>query len=85
MLPSRCIPMKRLIPRLLIVYGTSLSVMFGVALIPDYAALIHAVEQSNQQAEMRHRINVFAEGTWFLLANLIAVSGLAMTGCRPES
>jgi 2-C-methyl-D-erythritol 4-phosphate cytidylyltransferase/2-C-methyl-D-erythritol 2,4-cyclodiphosphate synthase len=37
--------MKRLIPRLLIVYGTSLSVMFGVALIPDYAALIHAVER----------------------------------------
>ena len=34
---------------------------------------------------MRHRINVFAEGTWFLLANLIAVSGLAMTGRRPES
>lgn len=77
--------MKRLIPRLLIVYGNSLSVMFGVALIPDYAALIHAVEQGNQQAEMRHRINVFAEGTWFLLANLIAVSGLAMTGRRPES
>jgi hypothetical protein len=77
--------MKRLIPRLLIVYGASLSVMFGVALIPDYAALIHAVEQGNQQAEMRHRINVFAEGTWFLLANLIAVSGLAMTGRRPES
>ena len=42
--------MKRLIPSLLIVYGTSLSVMFGVALIPDYAALIHAVEQGNQQA-----------------------------------
>ncbi len=77
--------MKRLIPRLLIVYGTSLSVMFGVALIPDYSALIHAVEKGNQQAEMRHRINVFAEGTWFLLANLIAVSGLAMTGRRPES
>jgi hypothetical protein len=77
--------MKRLIPRLLMVYGASLSVMFGVALIPDYAALIHAVEQGNQQAEMRHRINVFAEGTWFLLANLIAVSGLAMTGRRPES
>ena len=76
--------MKRLIPRLLIVYGTSLSVMFGVALIPDYAALINAVEQGNQQAEMRHRINVFAEGTWFLLANLIAISGLAINGRRSE-
>jgi hypothetical protein len=72
--------MKRLIPRLLIVYGTSLSVLFGVALIPDYAALIDAVQQRNQQAELRHRINVFAEGTWFLLANLITIGGLALSG-----
>jgi hypothetical protein len=76
--------MKSLIPRLLVVYGTSLSVMFGVALIPDYAALIQAVEQQSQQAELRHRINDFAEGTWFLLANLIAISGIAMTSRRPE-
>ena len=76
--------MKRLIPRLLVVYGASLSVMFGVALIPDYAELINAVEQRDQQAELRHRINVFAEGTWFLLANLIAISGIAMAGRRPE-
>ena len=68
--------MKRFIPRLLVVYGASLSVLFGVALIPDYAALINAVEQRQEQAELRHRINVFAEGTWFLLANLIAVGGL---------
>jgi hypothetical protein len=72
--------MKRLIPRLLIVYGASLSVLFGVALIPDYAALIDAVQQRNQQAELRHRINVFAEGTWFLLANLITIGGLALSG-----
>ena len=72
--------MKRLIPRLLIVYGASLSVLFSVALIPDYAALINAVQQRNQQAELRHRINVFAEGTWFLLANLITIGGLALSG-----
>ena len=72
--------MKRLIPRLLIVYGASLSVLFGVALIPDYAALIDAVQQRHQQAELRHRINVFAEGTWFLLANLITIGGLALSG-----
>lgn len=70
--------MKRFVPRLLVVYGVSLSVMFGIALIPDYAALIQAVEQRQEQAELRHRINVFAEGTWFLLANLIAVGGLAL-------
>lgn len=72
--------MKRFVPRLLVVYGVSLSVLFGVALIPDYAALIQAVEQQQAQAELRHRINVFAEGTWFLLANLIAVGGLALGG-----
>lgn len=72
----RYLTMKRFIPRLLVVYGASLSVLFGVALIPDYAALINAVEQRQEQAELRHRINVFAEGTWFLLANIIAVGGL---------
>jgi hypothetical protein len=35
--------MKRLIPRLLIVYGASLSVMIALTLIPVYAALINAV------------------------------------------
>jgi len=60
------------------------SLAVGVALIPDYAELINAVEQRDQQAELRHRINVFAEGTWFLLANLIAISGIAMAGRRPE-
>jgi len=70
--------MKRFVPRLLVVYGVCLSVLFGIALIPDYAALIQAVEQRQEQAELRHRINVFAEGTWFLLANLIAVGGLAL-------
>jgi hypothetical protein len=42
--------------------------------------LIDAVQQRNQQAELRHRINVFAEGTWFLLANLITIGGLALSG-----
>lgn len=76
--------MKRFVPRLLVVYGVSLSVMFGVALIPDYAALIQAVEQRQEQAELRHRINVFAEGTWYLLANLIAVGGLILGNNPPE-
>ena len=75
--------MKRFVPRLLVVYGASLSVLFGVALIPDYAALIQAVEQRQEQVELRHRINVFAEGTWFLLSNLIAVGGLIL-GARPH-
>ena len=76
--------MKRWIARLLVIYGTSLSVMFAVALIPDYAALIESVEQRDKQTELRHRINVFAQGTWFLLSNLIAISGIAITDRQPE-
>jgi hypothetical protein len=75
----------RLISRLLVVYGASLSVLFGVAIIPDYVALIDAVQQRDQQAELRHRLNVFAEGTWFLLANLIASGGLVIASKRPSS
>jgi len=55
--------MKQFIARLLVVYGASLSVLFRVALIPNYAALINAVGQRQEQAELRHRINVLAEGT----------------------
>ena len=70
--------MKPFVSRLLVVYRASLYVMFGVAFIPDYAASINAVEQSQEQEELRHRINVFAEGTLFLLANLISVGSLIL-------
>ena len=59
--------------------------LFGVAIIPDYGALIDAVHQRDQHAELRHRLNVFAEGTWFLLANLIASGGLVIASKRPSS
>jgi len=75
----------RLISRLLVVYGASHSVLFGVAIIPDYGALIDAVQHRDQHGELRHRLNVFAEGTWFLLANLIATGGLMIASKRPES
>ena len=39
------------------------------------AALENAVASGSQHEEMRHRMNVSAEGNWFLLANLIAVTG----------
>ena len=61
--------MKQAVAKFAIVYGTSLSLLFGIALIPDYVTLIDSVEQRQEQAELRHRINVFAEGTWFLLSN----------------
>jgi TRAP-type C4-dicarboxylate transport system permease large subunit len=77
--------MKRFVPHLIVVYGVLLSVLFGLFLIVDYAALIHAVEQRQEHAEMRHRLNVSAEGTWFLLANLIVVGGLLLGARSPKS
>ena len=44
------------------------------ARIQDFEQL-SAVE--NKNAELRHRINVFADGTWLLLGNLITISALS--------
>ena len=38
-------------------------------------ALEKAVSVGAHHEEIRHRMNVAAEGNWFLLANLIAVTG----------
>jgi hypothetical protein len=38
--------------------------------------LENAVQSGSHHAEMRHRTNVAAEGTWFLLGNLIAIAGV---------
>ncbi|MGA0083469.1 MAG: hypothetical protein ACO3H5_07485 [Candidatus Nanopelagicales bacterium] len=39
------------------------------------AALEKAVAVGARHEEIRHRMNVAAEGNWFLLANLIAITG----------
>ena len=70
--------MKQGVAKFAIVYGASLSLLFGIALVPDHVALIDAVEQRQEQAELRHRINVFAEGTWFLLSNVLLLGGVMM-------
>ena len=70
--------MKQAVAKFAIVYGASLSLLFGIALIPDHVVLIDAVEQRQEQAELRHRINVFAEGTWFLLSNVLLLGGVMM-------
>jgi hypothetical protein len=38
--------------------------------------LENAVQNGAQNAEMRHRTNIAAEGTWFLLGNIIAIAGI---------
>jgi hypothetical protein len=38
--------------------------------------LENAVQNGAQNAEMRHRTNIAAEGTWFLLGNIIAIASI---------
>ena len=60
------------------IYGVGLSLLFSWALwLQDMPALEQAVKANEPRAEMRHRINVFADGVWFLLANLIVINSVA--------
>jgi hypothetical protein len=77
--------MRKRLGILIFVYGVVLSAIFLLFTMLDYANLIQAVKGKNEHIEMRHRLNVFAEGVWFLLANLIAISGLKMASeTRPS-
>jgi len=59
-------------------YGVALSLLFAWGLwLQDMPALEKAVKANAQHAEMRHRINVFADGVWFLLANIIVINSVA--------
>ena len=70
--------MKKNIGILVIVYGIGLSSYFGWWALRDNAALEIAVKANAPQKEMRHRINVFAEGVWFLLSNVIVIQGVGL-------
>jgi len=73
--------MRQLFFGLIFLYGVGLSTYFGQWGIRDMVALEKAVSAGAKHEEMRHRMNVAAEGNWFLLANLIAVTGaLGMIG-----
>ena len=71
--------MKKTIGILAILYGIGLSSYFGWWALRDNAALEIAVRANAPQKEMRHRINVFAEGVWFLLSNMIVLQGVGLT------
>lgn len=70
--------MKRTIGLLAIVYGIGLSGYFGWWALKDNAALETAVRANAPHAELRHRINVTAEGIWFLLSNLVILQGVGL-------
>ena len=70
--------MKKTIGILVIVYGIGLSSYFGWWALRDNAALEIAVKANAPHKDMRHRINVFAEGVWFLLSNVIVLQGVGL-------
>jgi len=70
--------MKKTIGIIAIIYGISLSSYFGWWALRDNTALETAVKANAPQKEMRHRINVFAEGVWFLLSNMIILKGVEL-------
>jgi len=70
--------MKNIFLSIFCVYGIGVSaVSLYWGLLKDMPALEQAVIVGSQNAEMRHRINVFADGTWVLLGNLITVASIA--------
>ena len=70
--------MKKTIGILAIIYGIGMSSYFGWWALRDNAALEVAVKANTPQKELRHRINVFAEGVWFLLSNMIILQGVGL-------
>ena len=74
--------MKKTIGILAIIYGIGMSSYFGWWALRDNAALEVAVRGNAPQKELRHRMNVFAEGVWFLLSNIIVLQGASMALSR---
>ena len=66
------------------VYSLVLAILFGVFTLVDYGQLNHAVLVEDLDREMAHRINVFADGTWFMLANILGVCALGLRD-RPKN
>jgi hypothetical protein len=67
--------MKKIFFSLVFLYGVLGSAFVAKETVRDMALLENAVRNGYEHAEMRHRMNVAAEGNWFLLGNLIAIAG----------
>ena len=70
--------MKKVVGCFAVVYGVGLSIYFGSWALRDNAALEVAVKADIPSRELRHRINVFSEGVWFLMSNMIVLQGISM-------
>ena len=69
---------------IIFVYSLVLAILFGVFTLVDNGQLNHAVLVKDLDREMAHRINVFADGTWFMLANILGVCALGLRD-RPKN
>lgn len=75
--------MKNLLLLLFALYGVGVSTVSAYGLIAlDMPALEQAVAINATNAEMRHRINVFAEGSWILLGNIITIVAVSQMASR---
>ena len=70
--------MKKVVGCFAVVYGVGLSIYFGSWALRDNAALEVAVKADIPERELRHRINMFSEGVWFLMSNMIVLQGVSM-------
>jgi predicted metalloprotease len=70
--------MKKVVGWFAVVYGVGLSIYFGSWALRDNAALEVAVKADIPSRELRHRINVFSEGVWFLMSNMIVLQGVIL-------
>lgn len=68
--------MKRFLFSLIFLYGLIGSGYVAYETTRDMMLLENAVQNGSQHAEIRHRMNVAAEGNWFLLGNIIAIAGI---------
>ncbi len=76
------ITMKKAVGWFAVVYGLGLSIYFGSWALRDNAALEVAVKADIPTRELRHRINVFSEGVWFLMSNMIVLQGVNMISVK---
>ena len=74
--------MKNFFGILIVMYGTALSMVFGVHTLVDYEALQVAATRGSERSEVRHRTNVGFEGVWFLMSNMMIIQGLSMASSR---
>jgi hypothetical protein len=68
--------MKRFLFSLIFLYGLIGSGYVAYETARDMMLLENAVQNGNQHAEIRHRMNVAAEGNWFLLGNIITIASI---------